>query len=519
MSSMIEIANHLFQLASRVEDAHHPVSSYLWRNANGTVLIDPHAGVTPDDTGAVDDILITHLQEENAAGCLNFPSARIHVPCGDEYLCRGMDAYTAVIGKWNAPWSWDDRGRAEGNIGGARIERPLLRSIPLAGTLVPGGKVCGFDILSTPGHGKNAVTLVADIDGRRVGFSGDLVCDDGKLWNWFDSEWDYECQTGQNTLLESARRLVRHPLDLLCPTHGPLCQDPAAALTTLAGRLQGVLHPPPVPAAQVEVVTGEDSVVPGFRRLLPHLHQLTANYGNCAILVSETGNALLIDDGLCQWIPLSERASHHRALIDAIKRKLGIRHIEMVIPTHYHGDHIENIPELVALEGSRVVCLDIVADVIEHPERYNLICPLPWYDTGHDRIAIDQRVPDGTCVRWHEYNLEISHLGGQTYYHAGITTDIDGQRVMFLGDATHPGGKLESVICYNDAEPAQRGWLYALRRIAERDPDLLVYGHGQACGKVTQAVATKIEAWEAQLERFRALSVRSEPRLFFNPFV
>jgi glyoxylase-like metal-dependent hydrolase (beta-lactamase superfamily II) len=215
---------------------------------------------------------------------------------------------------------------------------------------------------------------------------------------------------------------------------------------------------------------------------------------------------------------LPERAAHHREVIAALKQALGIRRIELVIPTHYHGDHIENIPELVALEGAEVVCLDIVAEVLEHPERFNLACALPWYGTNYRTVPVNRRVADGTRVRWREYELEIFHLAGQTYYHAGIATQIGDQRVMFVGDAFNAHAGVEGLLCYNDHEPTQRGWAYALDRIAERQPDLLVCGHVAVVGQPMLLVEIKRRLWRDQMARFARLSARADLRLFFDPF-
>jgi glyoxylase-like metal-dependent hydrolase (beta-lactamase superfamily II) len=128
-------------------------------------------------------------------------------------------------------------------------------------------------------------------------------------------------------------------------------------------------------------------------------------------------------------------------------------------------------------------------------------------------------VPRGTRLRWREYELEIFHLGGQTYYHAGIATVVDGQRVIFVGDSfnAHPG--VEPVLTYNDNDPATRGWLYAVERLIERRPDLLVCGHAAAVRSPREILELKRRLWREQVERYRQLSARDDLRMFFDPFV
>lgn len=508
---------HLIQ--STPSGAQQPVNSYLLQTPGGAVLIDPAADCTPEKLPAPPvAILITHVQQENVVGCLHFPNIPLYVPLGGEYLCAGEAAYHKLIAPWEPPWEWETRGNFQGHLAGARNERPPPEPLPVAGVLRDGDEIFGLRVLATPGHAKHAVTFLAPANGKEIAFCGDLICGDGMLWNWFDCDWDYGPQSGQHALLESARRLEKVQADILYPAHGPVVADAPAALAKLCERLEGVLPvcvagTEPAPVNFVE----KASAARGWRELSPHLHQWKA--GNCAVLLSATGNALLIDDGLCHWKPLSERAAYHRAVMQDLKRALSITKIETVIPTHYHGDHTENIPDLVATEGAEVLALDTVAEPVEYPERFNLAAPLPWYGTAYDVINVDRRVPDGSRVRWHEYELEIFHLGGQTYYHAGITVEVDGRKVLFVGDAI--GGTdvgCEPVLCFNDAEPSTRGWAYAVDRMLERAPDLLVCGHAVAVDNPVPMLREKQNRWQRRLQQYDALDARGNRRLFFDPF-
>ncbi len=503
-----------------------PVHSYLVTTPHGRALIDPAADLTPALTGTVAAILITHLQEENAAGCLNFPGVPVHIPAGDEYLCQGPAAYERGIANWPPPWEWETRGNYQGQVGGARNERPLPVPVPLAASLTGGTRFGEFDILATPGHGKHALTFLITLGGKRIGFCGDLVCGDGRLWNWFDAEWDFGLEGGQRALRASAARLRDAGADLLCPTHGPIVTDPSGALARLDARLAPIfVSPPGLPPTPPfdearHRIAEVPSPAPCFRQLLPHLHQYNRNSGNCTVLLSETGNALLFDDGLCEWVPLPERKAFHAQAIAGMKAALGVRRIEIVIPTHCHGDHVENIPDLVAAEpGCEVVCLDVVADVLEHPERYNMVGLLPWYGTEHDVVHVDRAVPAGTRLRWHEYELDIFHLGGQTYYHSGIDAQIDGQRVLFVGDSFPRPPGIEPVLCYTDNDPETRGWIYAQRQMLARRPDLIVGAHAAALRDPEPVVRRKLAMWAQRLRQFRALAARPALREFFDPYL
>lgn len=503
---------HLSLWSSQLSGPHQPVNTYYWYSPRGLVVIDPAADapVAPD----VVAVFITHVQAENIAGAGRF-NAPIYVAAGDAYLCEGPARYIDVITKWAEPWDWTERGNYRGHLAGARNERPSPVPLPVTVAPLPVG-----EIIETPGHGKQGRTLLVECDGQRVAFCGDLIYGDGQLWNWFDADWDYGPQTGQQALLKSAETLAARSPTWLCPTHGPVVTRATEALQRLQQNLRAVLTPPtePMDVTPLLINTPPDDTS-GFRPILPHLYQYVPNAGNCAALISRDRAALLVDDGLCCWQPLPVRADNHRNVMTALKRQRGLDRIEAVVVTHYHGDHVENIRQLVVEEGAEVIALDVVAEVLEHPEQFNLACMLPWYDVGHDIVPVTRRLTSGTRWRWHEYELEIFHIAGQTYYHAGIQTVVDGQRVIFTGDAFNPWPSVEPVLTYNDNEPSQRGWLYALDRLAERHPDLLVMGHAGAMRQPPDLIEVKRRLWQQQLERYRRLSARPDLRLFFDPFI
>jgi glyoxylase-like metal-dependent hydrolase (beta-lactamase superfamily II) len=499
---------------SQLDGAQHPTNSYLVETVQGRVLIDPAADF-PEQP--VSEILITHVQEEHIAGAARFPEAQLYVAAGDEYLCAGRAAYEQRITVWENPWDWETRGNFSGHIAGARNERPAPTALALAGVLREGEDVAGMRVLATPGHGKNALTFLWESADRIFAFCGDLICGDGRLWNWFDAEWDYGPQTGQKTLLESARRLLREAPDVLLPSHGEPIFEAQAALQKLIERLERILHVEPDCPSPLNFAE-KDGPTAGWREISPHLFQWKE--GNCALLLSQEGTALFVDDGLCNWLPLIERKELHNQIVAEIKTALQISRIEAVVVTHFHGDHVENIPHLCEQENSEIVTLDTVAEVLETPQHFNLAAAWWWYDTGQDRLRVTRKLVSGEIFRWREYELEIFHLAGQTFYHCGIAAVVDGAKTIFVGDGIY-GWKpaCEPVICYNDNEPAKRGWVYSLERLIEREPELLICGHGSAIRGPMPLLQEKRARWEERLRQFDAINARENRDLFFTPLL
>ena len=518
-----QILPSLWRFTSGLKGMHQPCHGYILKMQDAFLLIDPPGDLTPrvvesiSADALVTHIFVTHLQEEHVASAKHYPQAIIHVPAGDEYLCQGIESYERLITPWPEPWEWESRGNFQGHLGGAKNERPAAQALPLGESLRAGDRMMDMEVVSTPGHGKHAVTLIAVVDGRKVAFCGDLICEEGKLWNWFDCDWDYGPETGQRTLAASCRRLRDFPVDLLCPAHGEVLRDPRKALKCLEENILRVVARPEEPSPQAINFPESDSAAEGWRPVTPHIFQRKA--GNNVIVVSSTGNALVIDDGLCIWEPLEKRVALHDAIFKQLKAALGIRKIEWIIPTHYHGDHTELIPHLAKNEGARIICLESISGPMEHPERYNLACPLPWYGTVSETIPIDQRVPEGFVLDWHEYQFRFFHLGGQTWFHLGLEAVVDGLRTLFVGDAFWGTAKTaQPVLCWNDAEPVAKGWIFALKRMIECKPDLLVCGHGSSLRDPLPYLQTSLKAWETRLNDYARLNARSTWKEFFSPF-
>jgi glyoxylase-like metal-dependent hydrolase (beta-lactamase superfamily II) len=278
IDQVIAILDGLWSFQSELPGPRHPCNGYVILSGEKLYLIDPPADLTRESvlsvTGHCDiaHIFLTHVQEEHGAGIANFPEATAHVPVGDEYLCRGAAAYKKLVTPWGEPWEWETRGNFQGHLAGARNERPLAAAATLGASLKGGENLFGFEILATPGHGKNAVTLLTTIDGRSVAFCGDLIYGEGQMWNWFDADWDYGLQGGQHLLRRSAQALARLSPDLLCPAHGPVLNDPAQSLALLDSHLAAVLAMSDGEETQALNFVAKESPAPGWREITPHIH-------------------------------------------------------------------------------------------------------------------------------------------------------------------------------------------------------------------------------------------------------
>jgi len=82
-----------------------------------------------------------------------------------------------------------------------------------------GGRVGPFDVIATPGHSPDHITLLRG----RVAFTGDTVLGAGSVF----------VSPGEGSMgdyLDSLERLRALELEAICPGHGPVIWDPAAVL-------------------------------------------------------------------------------------------------------------------------------------------------------------------------------------------------------------------------------------------------------------------------------------------------
>jgi glyoxylase-like metal-dependent hydrolase (beta-lactamase superfamily II) len=85
--------------------------------------------------------------------------------------------------------------------------------------LADGDEFGPFRVVATPGHAPDHLSYVTD----QVGFTGDAVLGEGSVFIW-------PYPGALAAYLKGLRELAGHQLDVLCPGHGPLIDDPGGKL-------------------------------------------------------------------------------------------------------------------------------------------------------------------------------------------------------------------------------------------------------------------------------------------------
>ena len=394
----------------------------------------------------VDEVVLTHHHRDQAQGLCDIEASelRVGVPAKEARFFEDVESFWRDV-----PIFLNYDCRSHWNT--------VRRSIRVTRRLCPGDRVnwegLELEAIETPGATDNSLSYSATIDGRRVAFCGNLISGAGKVPNWFDLHWDYYGFTqGIDASLESFGRLRAKNPELLLPAHGDPIDNPIEAMEANA-KTYAVLREMLVPN---ELVRVRQEV----RQILPHLVFVGAN---CYAILSESGKAFVWDYGYVD-----------RGRVEELKKRYGVKTIDIASFSHYHDDHGIRAWELYR-EGTKFWVYENMADIFAHPVRYRLPCLIPF------PIQVDRVLRDGEKVRWEEYEFEIFHLPGQTEFHQGLLATIDGKRVLFTGDNTwnkeFPEKVRNGPVVPQNEYLLDSGFIACARKMIACRPDLVCPAH------------------------------------------
>lgn len=366
-------------------------------------------------------VVMTHHHRDQGQGLQRAVTAgvEVHVPPVERELFDQVDRM------------WDSRPLARDyNLRQDRFS--LLEPVPVDG-VVPEYRTGRFgavalEVHPTPGHTTGSVSYVLSRGGRRIAFTGDLIYAPGKVWSLAASQWSYSGDEGAAMATLSCYLLLAQGLTLLLPSHGAPIADPEPALGLLAQRLQRY-----VDSRRPHPWDLRRRLDDPFLALTDHLliNESSTAYGY--VLLSRTGAALLIDYGydMTTGLPAGpDRASRRPwlASLPALRRNYGVSAVEVVLPTHYHDDHVAGINLLRAVEGTQVWSPANVAPILTCPGYRDLPCQ--WFDA----VLVDKTLALGETFSWQEYQITVHELPGHTLYAAAYEFEVDGVRVLATGD-------------------------------------------------------------------------------------
>lgn len=353
-----------------------------------------------------------------------------------------------------------------------------------------------FTALPTPGHTKGSITLVGDLDGEKVAFSGDLISAPGKVWRIHDLQWSYMATDGINAAITSLAALRKAGLDRLLPSHGAPMGRPGAAidqLVTNLSRLFQVTSYTPDPVSAPELATKHR-----FRQVSKHLWLSARADANFYAIVSDEGKAMLLDYGYASHDHAGDLRRYVEHSIEELKEVAGVKSFDVVIPSHYHDDHVSGIAWLQREHGTQLWAHEVFSDILENPGSYSLAC-LPV-----EPMRVDRVLKDGEEFDWSDFRFQTEHAPGHTHYAAHTFVRVDGLKLAMTGDnilTSMTGPRIGGPVYRNRYE--LDGFQRAIERLRAYEPQMLLTGH-------SAAISVSSEALEEPLNRARELAMAFE---------
>ena len=474
---------HVLRLGAALFLLEESCNVYAVVSGRCAVLIEAGSGAILDflaDLGVerVTDVLCTHLDRDSVEGLqrLSQHGARLWAPVTEQ------EQFLSLVREHSLPCQF--------------------RFLEDYQTLTL--EACEFQVVPTPGHTTGSVSFVLEMNGKRHAFTGDLLSGPGTVVSLAATQWSYNGGEGLVGSILSLLDLRDRRVEVLLPTHGHPMGDAEAAIDLTVGKLWQLVslrrHNPRLFQFRERP----------FEEVTRHLLNNRTAFSYQYFLLSEAGKALAIDFGYDFFFGRpagTGRATRRPWLynISTLKREFGVTSVDVVLPTHYHDDHVAGINLLRAVEGTQVWVPEVFADVLASPEGHLLPCR--WFDP----IPADRVLSLDEPFTWEEYELRLHHLPGHTFYAVAVEFVVDGKRVLAAGDQfSDPDGLGLNYVYENIFDPTD--YLQSARLLERVRPDLIVSGHGPVL-QVTPDFLAQLAARGRELERLHAeLLARAEGR-------
>ncbi|MEO2027705.1 MAG: MBL fold metallo-hydrolase [Fuerstiella sp.] len=342
-----------------------------------------------------------------------------------------------------------------------------------------------FSVLETPGFTRGSVTYMAQLDGKKTAFTGDLIYGDGQILDLYSfqdaiSEAKVRGYHGYGArladLVQSLQKLAAEKPDLIVPARGPVIRHPSAAVDRLIGRVQE-LYKNYLSTSALHWYFKEDRMRDCGERILgagadielmPYSqHEETPAWvfenSTSRLLISDTGRGFLLDCG-------------YQRVIDSVNDLISqgvISGVDGIFVTHYHDDHTDMVQTAAETFKCPVYATEEYADFLENPEAYHL--PAMTSNAIHDVTVL----PDGHQMKWHEFDLTFHFFPGQTWYHGAVFARKDRDRpIFFIGDAFAPSGIDDYCVLNRNLLHDDSGYLLCLQKLRDiKEPFWLVNEH------------------------------------------
>jgi glyoxylase-like metal-dependent hydrolase (beta-lactamase superfamily II) len=443
---------------------------YLIKQNERAILIDSGSGLVLEclerlGIKQVDWVLHTHFHRDQCDGTSRLASlgARVAVPKREAGYFSGADNFWRNRGIYDNYNTYNDFFAPTANL---PVDRLLADDETFSWEGVE------LRVVPAPGHSKGSIALVGEVDGRRVAFTGDAIHHAARPWTLFDLEWAYGQQTGLGSLSLTLQTLAALAPDVILPSHGDPIGEPAAACATLSERLAAYhqwLNLYRYPSAPGYPLLPWDSrILP----LTPHLWANTTAVANSYTLLTDDGTAMLLDYGFPSSSHFAANFRFAEHSLDELRRVAGLKQIEVVLPSHYHDDHVCGLQHVYETYGAKLWVFENMADILAHPHAYKIPCL--W----EKPMAATKVFAEGETFSWRGTTFQATKTPGHTEYHCALSFEVDGRRIAYVGDtfARGPAGpSFGGPVFQNGFKPGD--FVESITKIRDFEPEFILTGH------------------------------------------
>jgi len=336
-----------------------------------------------------------------------------------------------------------------------------------------------FQVINTPGYTRGAISYIADIDGKRIAFTGDLIFGDGKLFDVYNLQDNIEdldimgyhgYASRMAQLIGSLQTLKSYKPEIIIPARGPIIHNPVIAIDKLIYQLQR-LYSNYLTTSAYRWYTGDEKQYSLAQRAQLNPTKIdwislvsTRNDNptwleheiNSVLIRSKNGSAFLIDCGI-------ESAFKHffenQDSQDPVK-------IDGVFITHYHDDHTAYIPKIIEKYNCPVYVTKELEDILSNPKAYRMPAMI---DIPIKNIQV---VKDKHIMHWNEFKFTFYNFPGQTIYHNALLVETENDKIFFIGDSFSPSGMDDYCLQNRNIIQQDEGYYYCLDILREMPEDI-----------------------------------------------
>lgn len=428
---------------------------YVLKSGTSAILIDAGSGRIAEflpniGVNKVEWVLHTHYHRDQAIGSNKMKKSGARIAIGEKEA--------PILYARNAPYDFPEKILLNGELTGwgARFAPFQFPGVDkkLSNREFFQWNQYKIEILNTPGHTEGSQSFIIDVNGKKLCFSGDLLIEGGHIRDFYSMQWIYLQNPGIDSAVVSLERIKKLNPDLILPSHGGLISKPQTDIDIMLARLLKVNS----------ALNYQRAGRWNWSQMTQVSRHIIQDGGSTTqIVISGTGDALLFDCGK-EFSP--ERLAEAKA-------KFGIKRVDVIIPSHWHYDHIDGISAISKLEGSKVWAWEGLAEYLSNPERFPVTC----WETNV--IEVDRILKEDETFNWGGYAFKVFHHPLHTEQQMGLFVNADGLAFYMLADGLgySRDGKLRSPLHGYNGISLNSGLIKSAHSFIQANPYICLPAH------------------------------------------